>query len=240
MLEDARSLMRCARMQAWATWLRPTAGVLRVDCLAKRVCNAPDEHAMLQGVNEACAPRNDTLSHLFSIYIHPSPTFKGYSRGSIFRGREISPRIKVEWGHWSIVEVRLDATPSALLLGPLNSLLCLHGKPALVALHHCRGSLLKLACTAPITMVGLPSQHRVCPLTRLADAWSFAHCRKMVYGALHGCAGAEAAAALGAAGPAESALCVPVGDLRAPHPGRHHVCAAHVRAQVAHQCLPEA
>ena len=134
MLEDARSLMRCARMQAWATWLRPTAGVLRVDCLAKRVCNAPDEHAMLQGVNEACAPRNDTLSHLFSIYIHPSPTFKGYSRGSIFRGRKISPRIKVEWGHWSIVEVRLDATPSALLLGPLDSLLCLHGKPALVAL----------------------------------------------------------------------------------------------------------
>ena len=105
-------------MQAWATWLRPTAGKLRVDCLAKRVCNAPDEHAMLQGVNEACAPRNDTLSHLFSIYIHPSPAFKGYPKGSIFRGREISPRIKVEWGSWSIVEVscllgRLLHTPSA-------------------------------------------------------------------------------------------------------------------------------
>ena len=93
-------------MQAWAAWLRPTAGKLRVDCLAKRVCNAPDEHAMLQGVNEACTPHNDTLSHLFSIYIHPSPTFKGYPKGSIFRGREISPRIKVEWGSWSIVEVR--------------------------------------------------------------------------------------------------------------------------------------
>ena len=103
-------------MQAWATWLRPTAGNLRVDCLAKRVCNAPDEHAMLQGVNEACAPRNDTLSHLFSIYIHPAPAFKGYARGSIFRGHEISPRIKVEWGHWSIVEVRPISTISLLWL----------------------------------------------------------------------------------------------------------------------------
>lgn len=103
-------------MKAWATWLRPTAGKLRVDCLAKRVCNAPDEHAMLQGVNEACAPRNDSLSHLFSIYIHPSPSFKGYPKGSIFRGREISPRIKVEWGAWSIVEVRFLSASLASLL----------------------------------------------------------------------------------------------------------------------------
>ena len=80
-LTDAIALMHCHHMQAWATWLRPTAGNLRVDCLAKRVCNAPDEHAMLQGVNEACVPRNDTLSHLFSVYIHPSPTFKGLLPG---------------------------------------------------------------------------------------------------------------------------------------------------------------
>ena len=118
-------LMHCHRVQAWAAWLRPTAGNLRVDCLAKRVCNAPDEHAMLQGVNAACAPRNDTLSHLFSIYIHPSPAFKGYSRDSIFRGREISPRIKVEWGHWTIVEVCLNPTP-ALPMGPLKCLFCPH------------------------------------------------------------------------------------------------------------------
>ena len=99
-------------MQAWATWLRPTAGKLRVDCLAKRVCNAPDELAMLQGVNEACSgpgnPGNGSGSALFSIYIHPSPAHKGYPKGSIFRGREISPRIKVEWGSWSIVEVRVS------------------------------------------------------------------------------------------------------------------------------------
>ena len=123
-------------MQAWATWLRPTAGVLRVDCLAKRVCNAPDEHAMLQGVNEACAPRNDTLSHLFSIYIHPSPTFKGYSRCSIFRGREISPRIKVEWGHWSIVEVRPQSKTRCTAHGPSHSLFCLCGWSAPGATPH--------------------------------------------------------------------------------------------------------
>ena len=96
-------------MQAWATWLRPTAGKLRVDCLAKRVCNAPDELAMLQGVNEACSrpgnPGNGSGSALFSIYIHPSPAHKGYPKGSIFHGREISPRVDVKWAGWGIVEV---------------------------------------------------------------------------------------------------------------------------------------
>ena len=94
---------------------------------------------MLQGVNEACAPRNDTLSHLFSIYIHPSPTFKGYPKGSIFRGREISPRIKVEWGSWSIVEVRCTfACTYPKILPPVLQTICVwmrrgHAHP--LALH---------------------------------------------------------------------------------------------------------
>lgn len=77
-----------------------------MDCLARRVCDTPDEHAMLAAVNAACAPANGSLTHLFSIYVHPSPTHKGYDKGSIFRGREISPRVKVEWASWGIVEVR--------------------------------------------------------------------------------------------------------------------------------------
>ena len=98
--------------QAWSLWLRATAGNLRVDCLAQRVCGAPDEYAMLAAVNSACAPTGDnaTLSHLFSIYIHPSPLHKGYPKGSIFRGREINPRVKVEWGSWAIMEVRFGST----------------------------------------------------------------------------------------------------------------------------------
>ena len=101
---------RC-RAQAWALWLRATSGALRVDCLARRVCGGPDEYALLTAVNAACggAGGNATaaaLSHLFSIYIHPPPSHKGYARGSIFRGREISPRVKVEWGSWSVMEVR--------------------------------------------------------------------------------------------------------------------------------------
>ena len=94
-------------MQTWEAWLRATSGKLRVDCLAKRVCDSADEHATLAAINAACAPGNATLSHLFSIYIHPSPTHKGYPRGSIFHGRAISPRVKVEWASWGIVEVRL-------------------------------------------------------------------------------------------------------------------------------------
>lgn len=92
-------------VQTWEAWLRATHGKLRVDCLAKRVCDSTDEHATLAAINAACAPGNATLSHLFSIYIHPSPTHKGYPKGSIFHGRAISPRVKVEWASWGIVEV---------------------------------------------------------------------------------------------------------------------------------------
>lgn len=99
----------CGAAQTWEAWLRATAGKLRVDCLAKRVCDAADEHAMLTAINAACAPGNSTLSHLFTIYIHPSPSHKGYDKRSIFHGREISPRVNVEWASWGIVEVRLSA-----------------------------------------------------------------------------------------------------------------------------------
>lgn len=106
-----RCLCTCA--QAWTLWLRATSGALRVDCLARRVCGGPDEYALLTAVNAACggAGGNGTsaLSHLFSIYIHPSPSHKGYAKGSIFRGREISPRVRVEWGSWSVMEVRRAA-----------------------------------------------------------------------------------------------------------------------------------
>ncbi len=96
----------CLQMQAWEKWLRATTGKLRVDCLARRVCGAADEYATLAAVNEACAPGAGLLSHLFSIYIHPSPQHKGYPKGSIFHDRDISPRVNVEWGSWGIVEVR--------------------------------------------------------------------------------------------------------------------------------------
>lgn len=92
-------------MQAWEKWLRATMGKLRVDCLARRVCGAQDEYATLAAINEACAPNASTLSHLYSVYVHPSPSHKGYNKNSIFHGREVSPRRNVEWGSWSIVEV---------------------------------------------------------------------------------------------------------------------------------------
>ena len=131
--------------QAWSLWLRATAGNLRVDCLAQRVCGAPDEYAMLAAVNSACAPTGDnaTLSHLFSIYIHPSPLHKGYPKGSIFRGREINPRVKVEWGSWAIMEVRFGSTrhpchlcmlhPLACSTHLLPSVACCTGKPTSAA-----------------------------------------------------------------------------------------------------------
>ncbi len=108
--------------QSWALWLAATAGALRVDCLARRVCGAADEYAMLGAVNAACAPTGDnaTASALFSIYIHPSPLHRGYPRGSIFRGREISPRVKVEWGSWAIMEVGI--TPFLNLCSSLSLL----------------------------------------------------------------------------------------------------------------------
>jgi hypothetical protein len=98
---DGRSCL----FQAWEKWLRATTGKLRVDCLARRVCGAQDEYATLSAINEACAPNGSTLSHLYSIYVHSAPSWKGYSEGSIFRGREVSPRVKVEWGGWTVVEV---------------------------------------------------------------------------------------------------------------------------------------
>ncbi|CAL8470673.1 g10215 [Coccomyxa elongata] len=105
--------------QTWEAWLRATHGKLRVDCLAKRVCDSTDEHATLAAINAACAPGNATLSHLFSIYIHPSPTHKGYPKGSIFHGRAISPRVKVEWASWGIVEAERLLLRAALE-DPLN------------------------------------------------------------------------------------------------------------------------
>ena len=49
--------------------------------------------------------------------------------------------------------------------------------------------------------------------------------------------GGAAVAARGIGGPAKPAVCVPERSVRAIVTSLGHVCAAHVRAQVAHQCL---
>ena len=69
---------------------------------------------------------------------------------------------------------------------------------------------------------------------------AFTQGKDVVLGFSHACAGSEAAAAVCAAGPAKPAFCFLVRGLCTIDSGRHHVCTAHVRAQVAHQCLQQA
>lgn len=95
--------------QVWARWLRASAGLLRADCLAGRVCGDANRGAALAAVQAACANASasaNAAAQLFSVYVHPPPAFRGYPTNSIFRGREVPNRVKVKWGDYSIVEAR--------------------------------------------------------------------------------------------------------------------------------------
>ena len=110
----------------WARWLRASAGLLRADCLAGRVCGDANRGAALAAVQAACGNASaspNAAAQLFSVYVHPPPAFRGYPVGSIFRGREVPNRVKVKWGGYSIVEARARIKP----LGWLTGLRCKQG-----------------------------------------------------------------------------------------------------------------
>ena len=106
-----------SHVQVWGTWLRASAGLLRADCLAGRVCGDANRGAALAAVRAACANASagaNGAAQLFSVYVHPPPAFRGYPAGSIFRGREVPNRVKVRWGDYSIVEARPCIGPTGL------------------------------------------------------------------------------------------------------------------------------
>lgn len=51
---------------------------------------------------------------LFTVYLHPPPNFT-YTRHSIFFGREVPNRVKVQWAQWSVAEAERRLLQAALL-----------------------------------------------------------------------------------------------------------------------------
>lgn len=58
--------------------------------------------------------------HLFSVYVHAPPKFRGYSRDSLFYGKLIEDRIETAWGSHNLVEATRNLIWEAYK-DPLNS-----------------------------------------------------------------------------------------------------------------------
>lgn len=110
---------------AWAAWLSAARGLVPLDVLPPGVCSL---NKTLQQPKGPVRDRKETRrlrrsifveQALFSIYLHPSPEFNGYSKNSVFYGRSIRLRVKVTWGTHSEVEA-MRLLLRAALANPLN------------------------------------------------------------------------------------------------------------------------
>eukprot|EP00884_Botryococcus_braunii_P016679 jgi/Botrbrau1/3695/Bobra.0008s0022.1 len=103
----------------WTRWLASAAGLVPADLL--RFANCTDSYvAHLRNICRAPLDAGAVeAQHLFTIYVHPQPEFEGYSKNSIFHGRETAARIKTEWGEHSLVAATRELLLAALE-NPLN------------------------------------------------------------------------------------------------------------------------
>ncbi|KAL4425157.1 hypothetical protein ABPG77_008262 [Micractinium sp. CCAP 211/92] len=107
--------------QAWRRWFASAGGVLPINATlldrpvpASAAAAAAGSAAVAHGVPQATAAAVGFASavwpdligrqHLFAVYIHAPPSFKGYPPGSLFAGRLIPRRIPTGWGDISLVE----------------------------------------------------------------------------------------------------------------------------------------
>lgn len=79
----------------WAAWFQYAAGLVPLEVLRKAGCNA----TQLAAVRRHCRPGaggREVLrqQHLFDVHVHTAPSFPGFSRDSIFYGREIANRVE--------------------------------------------------------------------------------------------------------------------------------------------------
>jgi len=99
----------------WRLWLKSAEGVVPVQALSHGMCaldTGSEHHAKVTEAAIACRKVNiKTIGdeeyqnqHLFSIYIHAPPTFKGFDPLSLWHGKLIKYRVQTAWGAHSLVE----------------------------------------------------------------------------------------------------------------------------------------
>lgn len=98
--------------QTWRLWFKSAANHIPVQSMATSVCQAEGASAKIMEATAACRPgpnANQSHSsiaqqHLFSVYIHAPPSFRGYDFESLWAGKLVQHRVKTSWGAHTLVE----------------------------------------------------------------------------------------------------------------------------------------
>ena len=92
----------------WRLWFKSAGGVVPAQAMAKSVCPNDGQLSRLQAIQGACREINTTgvvdAQHLFSVYVHAPPAFRGYDEDSLWAGKLIQHRVQTSWGAHTLVE----------------------------------------------------------------------------------------------------------------------------------------
>ena len=95
--------------ETWKLWFKSAADVIPSQSMATAVCHTEGVSARLAQAAAACEGTGNSTNailnqHLFSVYIHAPPSFKGYVKDSLWNGHLIQNRVKTSWGAHTLVE----------------------------------------------------------------------------------------------------------------------------------------
>ncbi|KAL4515851.1 hypothetical protein Ndes2437A_g06570 [Nannochloris sp. 'desiccata'] len=98
--------------QTWRLWFKSAVNVIPAQSMATSLCHAEGASAKLMEATAACRPgpnanqTNNIIAqqHIFSVYIHAPPSFRGYDFESLWAGKLVRHRVKTSWGAHTLVE----------------------------------------------------------------------------------------------------------------------------------------